>query len=73
MTQRTETDIVRNFLTHQRHLEADVLHVSETITRGRRRTIELARRYGLEWEEIGIFLDITGEAARKWYERHGHI
>jgi hypothetical protein len=56
MSQRTETEIATELLTIQVH-------------RGRVRTIELARRYGMSWELIGHALGISGDTARKQYER----
>lgn len=68
-----EADTARGFLNVQRQFEVDVRVLTETAERGRKRSIDLARRYGLEWETIGHHLRMSGEAARKWHERHQDI
>lgn len=69
MAQRTEREIARELLRLQRHAEAAHSETAEHLERGRLRTIELARRYALSWEEIGAELMVKGNTARMQYER----
>jgi hypothetical protein len=69
MSQRTETEIATELLTIQAAVELHHQRHAEQVHRGRVRTIELARRYGMSWELIGHALGISGDTARKQYER----
>lgn len=69
MAHRSETEIARELLRIQATAELRHDETAEALERGRLRTIELARRYDIGWDEIGNLLGIKGNTARMQYER----
>lgn len=69
MAHRTERDIAEELLRIQHRAEQSHTATVEALRLGRVRTVELARRYGVPWQTIGDYFDMTADAARIAYSR----